>query len=185
MKFRIAVLAILAVLLVLVTTRAEDKKEEESVPTGPVTREQIEAAAPEWVQAQVEAKPDAAAAQDLAQVEPGAEVTVFFGTWCGDSRREVPRLWNAIDMAGGSVPFRITYIGVDREKKDPAGRVAKEDVRYVPTFIVVRDGREVGRVVETAPHGIEADLLALLTGKATGVISTREDLGAGGSPSSR
>lgn len=184
MKYRIAVPAVLAVLGVLVTAaQADDKKDkkEESVLTGSVTREAIEAAAPEWVQAQVEAKPDAAAAQALAQVEPGAEVTVFLGTWCGDSRREVPRLWSAIDAAGGMVPFKVTYIAVDREKKDPAGEAAKSDVRYVPTFIVVRDGREVGRIVETSPHGVEADLLALLTGKAQGVLTTREDLGAGGS----
>ena len=79
------------------------------------------------------------------------------------------------------VPFKVRYVAVDREKKDPAGETAKSDVRYVPTFIVVRDGREVGRIVETSPHGVEADLLALLTGKAQGVISTREDLGAGSS----
>lgn len=187
MKYRIAVLAVPVVLLVLAAAApADDKKDkdkkEENVPTGPVTREAIEAAAPEWVQALVEAKPDAAAAQALAQVEPGAEVTVFLGTWCGDSRREVPRLWSAIDAAGGMVPFKVTYIGVDREKKDPAGQAAKSDIRYVPTFIVVRDGREVGRIVESSPHGVEADLLALLTGKAQGVISTREDLGAGASP---
>ena len=182
MKHRIAVLATLAVLVVLVAAaRADDKKKEESVPTGPVTREAIEAAAPEWAQAQVEARPDAAAAQGLAQVEPGAEVTVFLGTWCGDSRREVPRLWSAIDAAGGMVPFKVTYIAVDRDKKDPAGEAAKSDVRYVPTLIVSRDGREVGRIVETSPHGVEADLLALLTGKAKGVISTREDLGGGSS----
>ncbi len=184
MKYRITALAVPAVLLVLAATApADDKKDkkEESVPTGSVTREQIEAAAPEWVQALVEAKPDATAAQGLAQVEPGAEVTVFLGTWCGDSRREVPRLWSAIDAAGGMVPFKVTYIGVDREKKDPAGEAAKNDIRYVPTFIVVRDGREVGRIVESSPNGVEADLLALLMGKAQGVISTREDLGAGAS----
>jgi hypothetical protein len=40
----------------------------------------------------------------------------------------------------------------------------------------------VGRVVETAPHGIENDLLALLTGAVGGVVSAREDLGADGAP---
>ena len=186
MKLRITAPAVLSVLAVLLTTAcatAGDKadKKEESVPTGSVTREQIEAAAPDWVQSQVEAKPDAAAAQGLTEVEPGAEVTVFLGTWCGDSRREVPRLWSALDASGGMVPFKVSYIVVDREKKDPAGQAAKSDIRYVPTFIVVRDGREVGRIVESSPNGVEADLLALLTGKAQGVISTREDLGATGS----
>src|ERR1700692_4469803 len=60
---------------------------------GPVTRQQVEAAAPAWVQAGVEAKPALGAARALAAVEPGAEVTVLLGTWCSDSRREVSRLW--------------------------------------------------------------------------------------------
>ncbi|HEX4965843.1 MAG TPA: thioredoxin family protein [Thermoanaerobaculia bacterium] len=152
------------------------KKEEEAVLVGPATREKIEGAAAEWVQAEVEAHPDADAAQALASVAPGAEVTIFLGTWCGDSRREVPRFWHALDEVGGAVPFKVTYVTVDREKKEPAEAVSANGIRYLPTFIVRRDGREVGRIVETAPHGIEHDLLALLTGKAAGVIATRQDL---------
>lgn len=155
--------------------------EEAPVPVGPVTREQIEAADPSWVQAQVESKPDADAARALASVEPGAEVTIFLGTWCGDSRREVPRLWRALDEAGGTVPFEVRYIGVDREKRQPAELVAGSDIHYVPTFIVSRGGREVGRIVESSPRGVERDLLALLKGEEKGLVTDREDLKAQGS----
>jgi thiol-disulfide isomerase/thioredoxin len=153
-----------------------EAKKEEAVLVGPATREQIEEASPEWVQAEVDSHPDAEAAKALASVEPGAEVTVFLGTWCGDRRRVVPRLWRAIDAAGGAVPFRISYVAVDRQKKEPAGAAVESGIRYVPTFIVRRDGREVGRIVEEAPHGIENDLADLLTGKAHGVIATRQDV---------
>lgn len=142
---------------------------------GAVTREEVEAHSPEWVQAEVEAQPDAGLAQALASVEPGAEVTVFLGTWCGDSRRELSRFWKALDQTGGTVPFQVRYVGVDREKKEPAG-VKEDGVLYLPTFIVRRGGHEVGRIVETSPHSVEQDLLALLTGKAQGVLATREDL---------
>ncbi|HET9211677.1 MAG TPA: thioredoxin family protein [Thermoanaerobaculia bacterium] len=148
---------------------------EEGVLVGPTTREKVEAA-PEWVQAEVDAKPDAGAAQGLGTVEPGAEVTVFLGTWCGDSRREVPRLWKALDAEGDAVPFQIRYVGVDHDKKQPADLLKENGVRYLPTFIVRRGGHEVGRIVETSPHGVEQDLLALLTGKASGVLTTRQDL---------
>lgn len=153
-----------------------ETKKQEAVLVGPATREQIEESSPDWVQAEVESHPDAEAAKALTAVEPGAEVTVFLGTWCGDSRREVPRLWRAIDEAGGAVPFKISYVAVDRQKKEPAGAVGESDIHYVPTFIVHRDGREVGRIVEEAPHGIEHDLADLLTGKAHGVIATRQDV---------
>ena len=156
---------------------------------GPVSREQVEAAVPAWVQAGVEAKPDLAAAQGLAAVAPGAEVTVLLGTWCSDSRREISRLWKALDgigaAAGGGpgsgLPFTLSYIGVDEAKKQPAAAVGAAGLEYVPTLIVRRNGREVGRIVESAPHGVEVDLLALLDGKAGGLLTASPKLKAAGS----
>jgi len=126
------------------------------------------------VQTEVSATPDLAAARALAAVAPGAEVTVFLGTWCGDSARELPRFWRSLDEAGGEVPFPVHYVAVDRAKKEPAAPIASYAIEFVPTFIVSRQGREVGRIVEEAPHGVEKDLLALLTGKAHGVLSTSQ-----------
>jgi hypothetical protein len=156
---------------------------------GPVTREQVETAVPAWVQAGVEAKPDLAAARALAGVAPGAEVTVLLGTWCSDSRREIPRLWKAFDEigatsgggAGGGLPFTLTYIGVDEAKREPAAAVTAAGLTNVPTLIVRRDGREVGRIVESSPHGVEVDLLALLGGKAAGLLTANPKLKAAGS----
>jgi thiol-disulfide isomerase/thioredoxin len=151
-------------------------KKEVPALVGPATREQIEGAVPEWVQAEVDSHPDAKAVEVLAAVEPGAEVTIFLGTWCGDSRREVSRFWRSVDDAGGATRFKVTYVAVDRQKKEPAGPVTENGIRFLPTFIVRRDGREVGRIVETAPHGIEGDLTALLVGWKQGLITTRTDL---------
>ncbi len=36
----------------------------------------------------------------------GYEITVFLGTWCGDSKREVPRFFNVLEAAG----FPAAYI---------------------------------------------------------------------------
>ena len=149
---------------------------------GNVTREQIESTHPEWKQAEASASPDPGTSRALASVMPGAEVTVFLGTWCSDSEREVPRLWRALDAAGEKVPFQIHYIGVDRQKKEPAAPIANFEIEFVPTFIVSRQGREVGRIVEEAPHGVEQDLLALLSGKARGVLSASQT-GEAGPPS--
>lgn len=148
----------------------------EPVLTGEVTREQIEESVPDWVAEEVRAQPDPAAAQGLAAVPPGAEVTVYLGTWCGDSKRELPRLWRALDETGGAAPVAFRYVAVGRDKKEPVALTADADLLYVPTFVVARDGREVGRIVEESPHGVERDLLALLDGSARGVVSARDDL---------
>lgn len=155
---------------------APAETDDASILTGRVTREEIEAAHPEWVTATVRAEIDAAAAQALTAVEPGAHVSVYFGSWCSDSRREVPRLWRALDEVGWLVPFEIEHVGVDRSKEEPADLVAGQDLHYVPTVVVRRGGEEVGRIVEISPNGIERDLLALLTGAASGILTAREDL---------
>ncbi len=142
---------------------------------GPVTRQQIEATMPEWVANTVEAAPDSAAAESLVAALPGAEVTVYFGTWCSDSGRELPRLWRALDDLGVLDPPEIRYIGVDRQKTAPAGVEKDANLLLVPTFVVHRGGREVGRVVESAPHGIERDLDDLLSDRTNGLITGSED----------
>jgi thiol-disulfide isomerase/thioredoxin len=119
------------------------------------------------------AKEDARA---LGEVPPGAEVTVYFGAWCPDSRREVPRLWRALEEAGGDVPFTVEYIALDRDFEAGDVDISGDDVDFVPTFVVHRDGNKVGRIVESAPDRLERDLHALLTGEKEGVLSGRSDL---------
>ncbi len=155
---------------------------EKPVLLGVITREQVETAVPDWVQAEVEAMPEKTAIAALASVPPGAEVTVYMGSWCSDSRREVSRLWRVLDESGGSLPCKITYIGVDRDKTEPVALIAGSHLLYVPTFIVKRDGREVGRIVESSPHGVEQDLLALLSGSAHGLVTAKAELLDGKKP---
>jgi hypothetical protein len=146
--------------------------DETPVLTGRVSRERIERAVPGWVGQTVRSTIDEDAAKALTSVPPGARVTVFLGTWCSDSRREVSRFWRDLDQVGGMVPFDVTYVAVNRAKTVPADLLAGRKIEYVPTFIVERGGHEVGRVVEEAPDGIEVDLLALLTGEKSGVLGT-------------
>lgn len=153
-------------------------EETEPVLVGPLSREEMEAAVPEWVTAEIEATPDLEAAADLVESLPGADITVFLGTWCSDSGRELPRLWRAFDELGVLDPAEVRYIGVDRDKTEPVEWVRGMDLGWVPTVIVRRDGKELGRIIESSPNGIERDLLALLRGEETGVITGSEEVEA-------
>ena len=157
-------------------TAAEAAPASPSVRVGKLTREQVEEAVPEWTLSEAKAAPDPAAARALGKVAPGATITIYLGTWCSDSQREVSRFWRALDELGDTLPAAVDLIGVDEAKKEPADLLAGADLRYVPTITVRRDGKEVGRIVESSPHGIEVDLLDLLTGRASGVLSLRADL---------
>jgi thiol-disulfide isomerase/thioredoxin len=90
-------------------------------------------------------------------------VLLFVGSWCPDCKREVPRLWKIADQAGlpGST-FEIH--GLDRTKTDDEGLTARWDVHFVPTAIVLRDNRELGRIVERPTLTLEDDLVTILDG---------------------
>ncbi|HKI86761.1 MAG TPA: hypothetical protein VKA53_08440 [Thermoanaerobaculia bacterium] len=146
------------------------------VVVGHLSRREIEKLVPDWVGAEVTYRPFPSTARKLTTVKPGAEVTVYLGTWCSDSRREVSRLWRALDEVGDDVPFTIRYFGIDHGIHRPSALVKRAHIVRVPTIVVERGGHEVGRIVEVSPHGIENDLLALLSGKEHGLVTGSEDL---------
>jgi hypothetical protein len=142
---------------------------------GVTTRAEIEARVPAWRDAAAAADIEEETARELASVPPGAEIDVFLGTWCGDSRREISRLFRALEQVPEPWPFTIRWIAVDRAKSAP-GYTEGADLRFVPTLIVRRGGAEIGRLVETTPRAIERELVDLLRGASSGVISARDDL---------
>jgi len=96
-------------------------------------------------------------------VHQGIDVTVFFGGWCGDSKREVPRFLRLADEAG--IPGeRIRFYALDRTKKSADGLTEKFGITLVPTFIFQKDGVEVGRITESPTVTLEADVLKILAG---------------------
>jgi hypothetical protein len=149
---------------------------EEAMIVGLTSRDAIERALPAWRDEAVHADPDVAVARRLASVAPGAQVDVYLGTWCSDSRREIARLFRALEHVPSPWPFTIRWIAVDRAKR-AADLTERAELRFVPTVIVSRGGVEQGRIVESAPGGIERALLGLLDGTTRGVISGRDDLG--------
>jgi len=152
-----------------------EKTEPELV--GSLSRAEIEAAVPDWIGAQIEARPDVDRAVEMAAAGAAeARVTVYLGTWCSDSGRELSRFWRAIDEAGGEVAFELAYVGVNRDMDEPADRLSGLGLQYVPTFVVEIGGAEVGRIVEESPNGIEHDLAALLRGEVTGLVTAKEEL---------
>jgi len=129
---------------------------------------------PAWRRAYDQASPSPKQRAALESVDAAVRVRVVYGAWCPDSRREVPIFWKALDEA--EVRFEVEHIPVDRSKTRPG--LDDADIRYVPTFIVMRGGDEVGRLVESPESGLLDDLLALMKGRRAGVVSGRPDMGA-------
>jgi hypothetical protein len=128
---------------------------------------------PQWKAAYERARPAAASMAAWRDLADEVELIIVFGTWCPDSLREVPLAWKA--LAGSQV--RVRNVPVDRSKTSPDFDARGADIRYVPTFIVRRQGLEVGRLVESPESGLLSDLLALARGTRRGVVSGRPELG--------
>ena len=88
-------------------------------------------------------------------------VLLFFGTWCHDSEREVPRLLKLLETAGLS-DEKLTLVGLDYRKRDPEGRAVQFDIRYTPTAIIMREGVEVGRIVERPKTSLREEIIGIL-----------------------
>lgn len=75
------------------------------------------------------------------------KLIVFGGTWCSDTQNLLPVLYRLVDKSG--YPEKnITLVAVDRKKQTIHHLNKTYKITLVPTFIVLKDGKEVGRVVE-------------------------------------
>ena len=87
---------------------------------------------------------------------------VFMGTWCEDSHREVPRLFKILE-ALNYPEAKLTMIAVNRKKEAPSGEEGPFNIQKVPTIIVQKYGKEIGRIIESPSTGyLERDLLETL-----------------------
>lgn len=97
--------------------------------------------------------PDQNALNVLKANKDSINFVVFGGTWCGDTKYILPKFFSLADAAGFS-PDRITMVGVDRNKKTIQHLTEAFGVVNVPTIIVMKNGKEVGRVVEYGKYGM-------------------------------
>lgn len=95
-------------------------------------------------------------------------ITLFMGTWCGDSKREVPRILKMLDCCGFPQE-KITLIMVsnapDAYKQSPQHEEAGKNIVRVPTIIISDHEKEVGRIIEYPVTSLEKDMLAILQQK--------------------
>ena len=97
------------------------------------------------------------------------DFVIMFGTWCHDSKREVPRMLRILDSAGIR-PEQISLIGVDANKEEPKGREKIYNLKNTPTLVLLKNGKEVGRIIERPNVSLEADLISLTTRPSESVV---------------
>lgn len=89
----------------------------------------------------------------------------FVGTWCHDSKREIPRLYKILELAGFDIENNLQIIGITRGKKTPDNLQKGYNIKRTPTIIFFKEGKEIGRFVEHARETLEKDILKILKQK--------------------
>ena len=134
---------------------------DDAILLGKVRPEAILSISEEWRANRDAYEPSETDVGRIAALQVSASLDVYFGSWCSDSRREVPRLLKILDR---SAPpgLKVTFYGLDRTKKKPARLARRGAIERVPTFILRFGRHEIGRIVETPPTSLEHDLAVLI-----------------------
>lgn len=94
------------------------------------------------------------------------QITMFMGTWCGDSRKEVPRFYKILE-ACNFPEDQLTVIALSRMsymyKQSPNHYEAGLNIHRVPTFIFYKNKTEINRIVEHPVETLEKDILNIVT----------------------
>jgi len=110
--------------------------------------------------------PDAATMIELKKLVKKEKIKVVFGSWCGDSKVNVPNFFKVLD----NLHFKeknVEIIAVDGLKKAENGLIDGLDIQRVPTFIIYDNkGKELGRIVEGPKTTLEGDLLEIYKKKS-------------------
>jgi thiol-disulfide isomerase/thioredoxin len=109
--------------------------------------------------------PDQAIMDELKQTDiSDYSITIVLGTWCPDSRREVPRFMKIADL-WGFPEEKIRLLGVDINKIAPLADFPALGIERVPTFIFYKNNSEAGRIIEVPVTSLEQDTRDILKRK--------------------
>ena len=131
---------------------------------GSMSLEELWQTAPVWKAIADVYEPDGAIVERLRAIDAPVTLQVVLATWCGDSRQHVPRLLKSIARAANP-NITVELTGIGPEFVTPMAVIAEENITNVPTVIVRRAGREIGRMVETpAAKSVEEDVADIVAG---------------------
>jgi len=108
-------------------------------------------------------QPNAVSLEKLMKIsKDGLLIKIVMGSWCPDSRREVPRFMRVLEHWQFPIA-NVTFIGVDDAKLSPVGEYINLNIERVPTFIIYENNFEVGRIIENPKTSLEQDIVNILT----------------------
>lgn len=156
-----ALMAQLFLVVMLVACKAQSM-EKEMITTGYINPEELKKEKKySWFNSGYNSyKPDEEIIQQLGKGEKNFSILIFAGEWCSDTHYLLPKYYKTVDLAG--ITNHQLYF-LDRNKKSPDKLEENYNITLIPTFIIIKKGRETGRIEERVNENIEKDLLKLIS----------------------
>lgn len=111
--------------------------------------------------------PSEAIINEIKKVEPEKfTLKIVFGSWCGDTRRELPKMMKVLHAAGfpeKNIVLTGVYDSLEVYKQGPNREEKGLHIYRVPTFIVYQKDKEIGRIVEYPVESLERDLQKIIS----------------------
>ncbi len=106
-------------------------------------------------------KPDENAIRELKKRKKDLTIVVVLGTWCGDSKENIPAFYKVLDELKFS-ENDLQLIAIDSGKSAGDVDIQWLGITKVPTFVLMKNDLEIGRIVENPTLSIEKDMLLIL-----------------------
>jgi len=116
---------------------------------------------PEWKKSDEASTVADSLVEQFRRVDHPLKLLIFVGTWCSDSHEGVPPFMKII-KAAKNPNLTVEIIGVDRDLLDPENLAPEYGVERVPTFVILKDNQEIGRLEELPIKSFAEDFIDLL-----------------------
>lgn len=97
-------------------------------------------------------RPDTATLNAFERAKEKVQFVIFGGTWCEDTQYVLPKFFKLQEQSGFP-DNRVTMFTVNREKRSLESIAEAFGITNVPTIIILKNGKEQGRVVEYGKTG--------------------------------
>ncbi len=165
---KIAMIVFVAALIVSCGSLHSNKVDRDGISMlyGEISPESLFMEFPLWQDNYDAYTPNPETVANLANFKEDLKVEIFLGTWCEDSRREVPAFLKIADVSGFVSPENIHLWAVDRQKHLENGLAESREIELVATFIFLKNDNEIGRIIEMPDNELlETDILQILEKK--------------------
>lgn len=105
----------------------------------------------------------------LKKAFKGKRMEFFVGTWCGESRADMPGVLKILQAAQvDSSQFKMIFLNNSgtMNRQSPGHEEQGKNIVRVPTYILYKGKKEIGRIIDAPVETFEKDLLKILTKQA-------------------